>query len=173
MKKRDIWLTFVIIVVSFGILYIYYLTNSLVKGYIEVDAGGAKAELSLSSALFGQERLTSESAPTLINKRILRPQYLTLSKEQDGKKYQISSRGPWGKISNIKIKNNDTIKLRLGQPLLIQPSISKVSNTVSIRFSIIGQAGEEYEISRRETVPKIEIKDEQGNTLATGNFSYG
>jgi hypothetical protein len=56
---------------------------------------------------------------------------------------------------------------------LIKPSISERSGYISIGFSIIGQAGEKYEIPRKKPVPKIKIIDEQGNTLVTGNFAYG
>ena len=173
MKKRDIRITLIIIAVSFGIFYLYYFTNSLVNGYVEIDAGGADADLNLVSSFFSKVRLTSGTGPVLINKRILKPQSLILSKNQHGQTLKISSRGPWGNLSLIKLKNNETIKIRLGQPLLIKPNISKTNNAVTVGFSIVGQAGEIYDIPRREPVPKINIIDEQGNTIATGNFAYG
>jgi len=173
MKKRDIRLTIIIIAVSLGIFYLYYFTNSLVNGSVEIDAGGADAELHVVSSFFSKARLTSGAGPVSINKRILKPKNLIISKTQDGRTYKISSSGPWGNLSWIKLKNNETVKLRLGQPLLIKPSISKINNTVTIGFSIAGQAGEIYDIPRREPVPKITIIDEQGNTLASGNFAYG
>ena len=173
MKKRDIRITLIIIAVSLGIFYLYYFTNSLVNGYIEIDAGGADAELHLVSSFFSKIRLTSGSEPVLINKRILKPQSLVLSKTSNGQTHKLSSNGPWGNLSWIKLKNNETMMIRLGQPLLIKSSISKITDTVTIGFSVVGQAGEIYEITRGKTVPKIKIIDEQGNTLVTGSFSYG
>jgi len=173
MKKRDIRITLIIIAVSLCIFYLYYFTNSLVNGYIEIDAGGADAVLQLRSGFLGWETISAGSEPIQVNNRILKPKTLTLSKYQDNKGTHLSCYGPWGDIAKIRIKNNETIKLRLGQPLLIKPSISERSGYVSIGFSIIGQAGEKYEIPRREPVPKIKIIDEQGNTLASGNFAYG
>ena len=173
MKKRDIHITITIIAVSLGIFYLYYFTNSLVNGSVEIDAGGADAELHVVSSFFSKAQLTSGSGPVVINKRILKPKNLILSQTQDDQTYKISSSGPWGNLAWIKLKNNETVKIRIGQPLLIKPSISKINDTVTVGFSIAGQAGEVYDIPRREPVPKIKIIDEQGNTLATGSFAYG
>jgi len=173
MKKRDIRITLIIIAASLCIFYLYYFTNSLVNGYIEIDAGGADAVLQLRSGFLGSETISSKSEPIQVNNRILKPKALTLSKFQDNNGTNLSCYGPWGNISKIRIKNNETTKIRLGQPLLIKPSISNVGGYVSIGFSIVGHAGEIYEIARTEPVPKIKIIDEQGNTLASGNFAYG
>ena len=173
MKKRDVWTSLAIIAALAGALYLYTLANSLVEGSIEIDAGNANATLHLHSSLFGRVRLIARSEPTQVNTRVLKPRFLTISKRQDNQIHLLNSRGPWGDISRIRIKNNDKIELRLGPPLLIKPSVSKSNRYVTIGFSIIGQVGESYEIPIGATVPKVKIIDEQGNALATGSFAYG
>ena len=113
MKKRDIRITLIIIAASLGIFYLYYFTNSLVNGHIEIDAGGADAILQLRSGFLGWETISSKSEPIQVNNRILKPKTLTLSKFQDNIGTHLSCYGPWGNISKIKIKNNDVIKFNL------------------------------------------------------------
>jgi len=61
-----------------------------------------------------------------------------------------------------------TIKLRVTQRGAL----------VSVGFSMIGQAGEDYGIrvvknGRRLPAPKVKIVDEAGKVLASGKFAYG
>ncbi len=92
--------------------------------------------------------------------------------------WQISSRGPWGDLSRVKVKNEETTVVKLGPPLLIKPKISQRSSLVSIDFSMTGQAGEHYSASvtkngRRLAAPGLKIVDEAGKVLASGKFEYG
>ncbi|MBN2589606.1 MAG: hypothetical protein JXA96_07080 [Sedimentisphaerales bacterium] len=173
MKKKDILISLAIIVACLGLFLIYSFTNSLVHGYIEIDSGGASAKLMLHGSLFTQDFEISENEPVLINTRVTKPMSLTISKTQDSNSLQLVSYGPWGDLSRIKIKNNETLSLKVGPPLIIKPTISNYKGTVRMGFSVVGQAGEQYQIPRTKTNPKVKIMDENGNIIASGNFAYG
>ncbi len=173
MKRKDILISLAIIGTCIGALFLYSFTNSLVHGYIEIDSGNANAELLLNGSLFTQDIKITGKEPVLINARVTRPKALTISKTQDSNSLQLVSYGPWGDLSRIKIKNNQTLKLEVGQPLIIKPLISNRSGIVTVGFAVVGQAGEQYQIPRTKTNPKVKIVDENGKNLASGSFAYG
>jgi hypothetical protein len=173
MKRKDILISLAIMAACFGALFLYSFTNSLVHGYIEIDSGDANVELLLNGSLFTQDIKITGKESVLINARVTRPKALTISKTQDSNSLQLVSYGPWGDLSRIKIKNNQTLKLEVGPPLVIKPLLSNRSGIVTIGFAVVGQAGEHYQIPRGKTNPSVKIMDENGNTLASGNFAYG
>lgn len=177
MKKRDIWISVAIITAAVLLLYLY----SQGKGQIKIDAGRAEASLRVDRGWFSDEALIkSKDGPVMMRARIYRPQRLSISTKQDGNTWRLYSNGPcWGKLSTIKVRNNSTAVLELGQSFLIKPSISKSSSIVSINLSIIGRAGVSYYAAaitkngKRLPTPKLKIVDEAGNVLASGRFEYG
>jgi len=174
MKKKDISISLAIIAAS-GLTLLYYSQR---KGFVGIDAGGTDAVLQFHSSWLVNTTITSGAKPAKIGARIYRPQFLSLSMRQDGHTWQIESRGPWGDLSKIKVRNNEATALRLGPPFLIKPEISKNGSIISIDYAIIGQAGEQYENTitknnRALTGAKIKIIDETGNVLETGKFKYG
>jgi len=174
MKKRDIWISVAIIALAVLLLYFY----SRGQGRIKIDAGGAVATLQLHSGWFGKATISSEAEPTTVNSRIQRPEHLSLLMKQDSNTWRIDSRGPWGKLSKIKVNSNDTTVLKLGPPFFIKPKVRKSGSNVSIDFAIIGQASEQYQNFARKNnraVPaaKANIVDETGKIIASGKFEYG
>ena len=174
MKKKDIWVSLAIIACA-GLALLYYTQR---KGYVGINAGGADAVLQLNSSWLALTTITSGTEPAAISAQIHRPKFLNLSMEQDGHTWRIESRGPWGDLSKIKVRNNEATALRLGPPFLIKPEISKNGSLLSIDFAIIGQAGEQYQNfitknNRAVTGAKIKIVDETGNVLESGKFKYG
>ncbi len=174
MKKRDIWISIAIIAAAGLLLYAY----SQKTGQIKIDAGGAIAELELAGGLFNTVTMSSGAEPTKLNARTYYPQSVSISMQQGSDTWQIDNRGPWGKSSTIEVKNNETTVLRLGPPFIVKPGINKSGSTVSINFSIFGQAGEKYQNyakknNSRLPAPKVRIVDEAGNVLASGKFAYG
>ena len=174
MKKNDIWISLAIIACA-GLTLLYYTQR---KGYIGINAGGADAVLQLNSSWLIHTTITSGGEPAAISARIHRPQILNLSMKQDGYTWRIESCGPWGDLSTIKVRNNETTALRLGPPFLIKPEVSKSVSLLSIDYAIIGQAGEQYQNfitkdNRAVTGAKIKIVDEAGNVLESGSFKYG
>ena len=177
MKKRDVWISVAIIAAAVLLLYSYSQGKGQ-KGQIKIDAGGAAAKLQLAGGLFSKATISSGAEPTKVSSRVQRPEYLSLSMKQDSSTWQIDSRGPWGDLSTIKVTNNNTTVLKLGSPFLIKPKVRKSGSNVSIDFSIIGQASEQYQNFARKNnraVPaaKANIVDETGNVLASGKFEYG
>ena len=169
MKKREIWISAVIIAAAVLLLYCY----SLGKGQIKIDAGGAIATLQLRSGWLGKTTIRSQTEPTPVNSRVHKPRHLSISMQQGTNTWRLDSRGPWGKLSTIKVSNNNTTVLKLGPPFLIKPKVRKSGSRVSIDFAIIGKAGEHYRNSRGSSAPKLKIVDEAGNVLASGKFEYG
>ena len=177
MKKRDIWISVAIIAAAVLLLYSYSQGKSQ-KGQIKIDAGGAAAKLQLAGGLFNKATINSGAEPTTVSARVHRPEQLSLSMKQGGDTWRIDSSGPWGKLSTIKVKDNETTRLEIGLPFLIKPSISKSSSLVSIGLSIFGRAGVHYSAAitkngKRLAPPKLKIVDETGNVLASGKFEYG
>jgi len=174
MKKKDIWISVAIVVASALVFYFYTQR----EGYVQIDAGGADAILTLRSGLLSNATISSREEPSALSARAHNPRFLSISMKQDGQTWQIESRGPWADLSKIRIKGNQTTTLRLGPPFLIEPSVSRSSSSVSIDFAVIGQAGEQYQKfvtrdNRTVADAKATIVDEAGNVLATGKFRYG
>jgi hypothetical protein len=174
MKKKDIRISLAIIVCS-GLSVLYYTQR---KGFVGIDAGSADAVLQLKSIGFINTMINSGKKPSAIAVRIYRPKSLGLSMKQNGNTWRINSRGPWGEISKIKVRNNKATALKIGPPFLIKPKVRKNRSMLYIDFDIIGQAGEHYanlitKNNRVITGAKIKIVDETGNTLESGKFKYG
>lgn len=178
MKKKDIWISTAIISAAALVFCYYSLANSLTKGSIKIDSGGAMAKLQLRSIWFSQEKTTIGQEPATVNARIHKPEQLSISMGQEGHTWKMDSRGPWGNLSRIKVKNDKTTVLRLGPPFLIKPRVSKSGSYLSIDFAIIGQAGEQYQSfvkkdNRTITGAKLKIVDKAGNVLMNDKFKYG
>jgi len=175
MKKKDIWISVGIIVVVLVAFYFY----SQRKGYISVDAGGTTATLQLDSGWFHKVTLGAESEPVAVPARVYKGERLHLRKSQNGSTWGVDTRGPWGNLAQIKVKNRQTTFLRVGPPLLIKPTIQRSASNVSIGLSIIGQAGEQYGVRqvtkdvKQPAAPAVKIIDDSGKVLAAGKFAFG
>ena len=103
-------------------------------------------------------------------------------------KWQISSRGPWGKLGKVAVKEDETTELKFGGPLTVKPIVTIPSRfvgrvTVTVGLKVVGEYGEEYgvratmtdENGKRRSVkaPKVKIFDETGKELANGKFAFG
>jgi len=174
MKKNDIWISLAIITAA-GLALLFYTQR---KGFVGIDAGGADAVLELNSSWIAQTTITSAIEPVRIGARIYRPQLMKLSMRQGGDTWRIESQGPWGDLAKIKVRHKEATALKLGPPLLIKPEVNKNGSIVSIGYTIIGQAGEQYENiitknNRAVNGVKIKIVDETGKILESGSFKYG
>jgi len=174
MKKKDI-LVSVAIIAAAGLTLWLYLRQ---EGRVRIDAGDAAAELRLHSGWLGGATIASGAEPAPLSARVHRPQYLSISKGQDSHTWQIDSHGPWGNLSRIKVKNNQTTALQVGPPFSIKPRVSLNSSVLSIDYAIIGRAGELYQGFVKKdglamTGASINILDEAGNVLEEGKFSFG
>jgi hypothetical protein len=174
MKKTDIWISVGIIVAALAALYFYTQR----KGYIKIDAGGASASLQLRSGWLSKATISSDSEPVMVPARPSRPERLRIIKKGNDGTWQLETTGPWGNLAQIKVKNRQTTILRVGPPLLIEPTIQRRGSDVSIGLSIIGQAGEQYgarltKDGKQLAAPAVKIVDESGKVLSAGKFAYG
>jgi hypothetical protein len=175
MKKKDIWISVGIIAVAVVAFYFYMQR----KGYISVDAGGADAYLQLRSGYLTEVHIGSDSGPVVVPARPSRPERLRIIKKENGSGWQLETTGPWGNLARINVKNRRTTILRVGPPLLIEPTIQRRGSDVSIGLSIIGQAGEQYGVrqvtqdGKQLAAPDVKIVDESGKVLSAGKFAYG
>jgi len=174
MKKRDIWISIAIIAAAVLLLFV----SSQRKGLIKFDTGSAVNTMRLSSSWLGTTTISSEVQPCIVSARLHRPQWLNVLMRQGDDTWQLESRGPWGQLSTIRVKNNETTVLKLGPPFQIKTKALYTGSKVSIDFNIIGKAGEHYRNSITQNnkiapAPKLKIIDEAGNVLASGKFEYG
>ena len=174
MKKKDILISLAII--GAAILAAWVCLQG--KGYVRIDAGGAAAELQLQNAWFTGTTITSGGRTTQTGARSYKARRLNILQKQNGQDWRIESVGPWGELSRIKVRRSETTELRLGPPFAVRPQVSRSGSVLSVGYSIVGQAGEQYRsFAARDgrAVPgaKITILDEAGNMLETGQFSYG
>jgi len=175
MKKKDIWISVAIIVAASLVFYFHSLRKQQ-QGYIRIDGPGA--ELQLGSGLFGTTRITSGLEPVAVRARGYRPKRLSIAMKENGNTWRIESRGPWGNLSKIEVKHDETTVLKLGPPLSIKPIVHQSGSRASIDFSMVGQAGEHYSASvakngRTLASPGLKIVDEAGKVLTSGKFEYG
>jgi len=98
--------------------------------------------------------------------------------------WSITSRGPFGKLAQIEIKDGATAAIDAGPPFVLSATVSEAQNTpqgkvVRISLQVLGKTGEVYApntLRKGRTVapaPECEILDEKGTSLAKGNFEYG
>lgn len=172
MKRKGIWISIAIIIAAFVVFYFYPRQ----QGYIKIDTKGV--EMQLRSGLFSKIRITSGAEPVTVNARVYRPRSISIAMKQNGDTWRLKSFGPWGKLAEIRVNNNETTVLKLGPPFTIKPRVNQRGTSVSVGFSMIGQAGEDYGTNvvkngRRLPAPKVKIVDEAGKTLASGKFAYG
>ena len=174
MKKRDIWISIAIIAAAVLLLFSF----SRAKGLIKIDSGSAVTTMWLGNNWLGKTKITSKDKACEVSARLHRPELMRISMRQGGDTWRLESRGPWGDLSKILVKKNDTTELKLGPPFQIKPKIQRTGSRVSMDFAIIGQAGEHYGNvimlnNKRAPAPKVKIIDEAGSVLASGKFAYG
>jgi hypothetical protein len=169
MKKRDVLVSAAIIAIALG------STLALMqrKGRIAFSTPGA--QLQLQGLLFGMT-LASSQQPIEVPARTYTVRRLVLTANQDGQVWQMTSQNPWGRI---KVQPGTTTAVKqCGPPFEIVPQISIHRGIANVDFSIIGQGGERYskvvtKNGKLVPAPRVEILDEQGRTLASGQFEYG
>ena len=175
MKKRDIWISIAIIAASVLFLFLFLQR----KGRIEIDAGVADATLRVRGSWFSGEKLIkSQDWPVTMPARLYRPKRLNLSTKRNGDTWLLYSAGPWGMLSTIRVKGNETTALKLGPPFQMKANVHQNGPHVLINYNLVGKAGEHYSgavtrNNKRVAAPKVKIIDEAGNILASGTFKYG
>jgi len=166
----------VIVVVLIGLIIFYYSRQT---GYIKLEIPGVTVNLSGLHGVFWKKLQIGPSTEPV---KIHIGQYLallgSLSSNQGSDKWQISFYGAQNAPSRITIAKDQTTVLKFGPPLNIKTEVEPKGRQLSIGLSITGQSGERYNprvIKNGSALeaPKLQIIDEAGNVLASGNFEYG
>ena len=174
MKKKNIFISLGII--GAAVLAVWVCLQT--KGYVQIDAGRADAELRLKDGWFTKAMITSGGGAAEVGARVFNARRLSISAKLNSQTWRIECLGPWGELSRIKVKSNETTTLRVGPPFLIKPRISRSGAVLAIDYAIVGRAGELYQSFATKdggamSGAKINIVDEAGNVLHAGQFSYG
>jgi hypothetical protein len=86
--------------------------------------------------------------------------------------------GTAGELNRFTIREGETRQMEAGPPLTIRTAASPEGGDVSIGFSILGRAGEQYrpdvrKDGERQPAPKLRIVDKSGKELVKDSFQYG
>jgi hypothetical protein len=92
--------------------------------------------------------------------------------------WQVSSNGPWGRLSAIDVHKGETTIVRFPAPLAVKIDTSFTRGQASFALQIVGPYDEQYSplIKRNGKTtgkPKLRIIDERGDELHAGSFEYG
>ena len=141
------------------------------EGYIKLEGKGAR--LLLGGPWGRSMSLLSNDEAVQAYAGIYRPRAIEISAGKDGQKYTISSTGPWGELSRVEIKKDETTVIKCGPPLKAKADVRRSGRDVSLGLSITGVAGEMYGPRSLRQVPGVKIVDEAGNLLSEGKFAFG
>jgi hypothetical protein len=150
-------------------------------GYInKMTASGVQVDLELRSTDASRRsvRLRGTVPELEVSPGTYKPENIGLQAMQDGDRWQMVSRGPWGELETIRVEPGISTELKVGPPLTVKTNVATKDEVVSVGLSIFGQAGERYnpgvqKNGQRQPAPELKIVDEAGKVLATGNFAYG
>jgi hypothetical protein len=167
MRRQDILISAAIITVALGSILV--LTQR--KGRVIFSTPGAR--LHLRGLLFGR---TLNSSPQPIRVRAGTYTLSWLAMTTGGQTWQMTSQGSWGRI---KVEPGTVTDLdKWGPPFKIVPQVSVHRGIANVDFQILGRRGESYskiitKNGKSAPAPRVEILDEQGKVLASGQFAYG
>ena len=172
-KKIILFLTAVILILVAAVI-----VQSRQTGYIKLETLGFDAHMNLRSGWWNKVLVQSSDEPVKVRVGTYRPTYAEITAKMDGNKWTIDAHGgPWGKLSTIKVEKDQTTVLKPGPTFMVEADVRSRTNRISIGFSIIGQAGEHYEMvtkdGRRIPAPRLKIVDQAGTILASAKFEYG
>ena len=91
----------------------------------------------------------------------------------------LTAKGPeWGKLAKVTVVVGQATELMLGEPITMKAPVSQENEYASIGCSIAGVAGEEYFPAAYKdglplSPPSLEIVDEAGKVLGSGQLAFG
>jgi hypothetical protein len=176
MRRRDILILAGIVAVAAGVALAAGLRG---KGAVVIETPGA--ELVLKNGWLASTVVTNKAGPVPAQAGIYHPARasIRLTKEGQAQWWLLSStRGPWGKLSAVRVDKGQTTSLRFGPPITLRADVQQSGKMVSVGLVLIGQAGEQWSPSvltaeGPTAPPGVRIVDESGKTLAEGQFAYG
>ena len=169
MKTRMKKLVFPLVFTAVFFCLMIYL-QPWAKGRIKLIGQGVSIELrntwgrhvSLTSGDEALEVFVGTYRPKLI--QVMPP-------ENNSPEFAIQCKGPWGELSKIKVKKNETTVIECGPPFKAVAKVSRRERLISVGFSILGIASEDY--TSAFGWPEVTVLDEKENVLAMGRFGAG
>ena len=157
--------------IAIVICAVIILLQSQDEGYVKVE--GKDVRLLLAGAWGRSVSATSGNEAVKASTGIYRPKSIEITAEKDGQSYTIKSGGPWGELSKVEIRKDETTVIKCGPPLKAKADVRRSGREVSLGLSIIGSAGEVYGPRTLRSVPGVKIIDEKDNLLSEGKFAFG
>ncbi len=171
MKKRDVYIA--VGIVAAGLLALLLWDSK--KGLIALDCPGA--EMKLASGVFGTTDLRPEDDAIEVEARAYRVTQLQITAKDGDDTWRIYADRPWGELEKITVSPGKTTRIKCGPPFTLRADVRRLGGSVSVDYSIVGQAGENYarilKNGRPLGEPAVEILNEKGEKIAGGNFTYG
>jgi len=155
-----------------------YVVFAVTAKYGEIALEGSGATMKVES-LFRLVKLSAGAPAKRVRTGRYRPLSIVLESGDDrGGTWTIKSRGPWGDLDRIVVKEDATTHVRVGPPLVLSAVPHGRGRMISFSFAVKGRAGETYRPTawnrRRSTpLPPFDIVAEDGRVLAGGKFEYG
>ena len=159
-----------------GLIVFYY---SQQNGCVKLATSGVIVNLhGLHGVFWKNLQIGPSTDPVKIHVGQYTPLLGSLTANAGGDKWQTSFYEAQNASSIITVTKGQTTILKFGPPLNIKTEVESMGRQVSIDLSITGQSGERYNPQLMKNgsaleAPKIQIIDEAGNVLASGNFEYG
>jgi len=146
-------------------------------GFGTLDLGASDVEI-MGFSDFGFQRIQGGGKVRLPAGQYM-PVMVSLNRtDADGATWTLTRSGGTDKLSQLRIKAGETLVLKLGPPLVAKTDVRQNSRNVTIGFSLVGKAGEQYAAgatkdNKRLPAPTFEIIDETEKVIHTGKFEYG
>jgi len=175
-KKRTV---IALVIVAAIVVGVWASVGQVSYGYVKLATPGLDSYMNLRSSWWNKVFVRSTDGAVKVRVATYKPGYTCLAGKKDGKEWTISGRArPWGKLATIKVEKDQTTVVKLGPPLLAKANVRRRGQSVSIGFSLIGQAGEHWSPSavtarRSRQAPRLKIVDESAKVLASGKMEYG
>ena len=146
-------------------------------GFGTLDLGASDVEI-MGFSDFGFQRIQGGGKVRLPAGKYM-PVMVSLNRtDADGAKWTLRRSGGTDKLSQLRIEAGKTCAIDLGPPLVARTDVRQNSRNVTIGFSLVGKAGEQYAAgatkdNKRLPAPTLEIIDGNEKVIHTGKFEYG
>ena len=175
MKKIQVSLV-IIVIISLFAFFLYPRPD----GYVKVDTPGAS--VSLKTGWWRTDILTDKTDKFALRAgKSYEVRNVNISAEKNNDTWRLRTRAYSSGSAiaeGIQVRKGETTIVKVGGPFTIKTDVQGRGQFVSIGLSVIGRAGEKYftrpmRKGKASPEPKLEIIDEAGNVLSSGQFEYG
>jgi hypothetical protein len=145
-------------------------------GYVKLETPGVQSRITLQGPWFSSENLDSSQGPATVRADLYHPKNIEIQGEKDGIHWRLTGSGPWGDLSKVEVRKNQTAILTPGPPLKIKAFVREDRGSVNVNYTVVGCRGEHYDAIVRNgkpILPGVKIVDRAGAVLSQGKFEFG